>query len=103
LDIHAGLLKCAPSNFLVVDDETEVAVPVGLLRAAGRERDELVAHVDEGHAAAAAAQLELEDSPVELERLVDVAHLEGDVVQADEPWARHRLHPSLLDRVVSEC
>ena len=31
----------------------------------------------------------LEDAPVELERLLDVADLEGDVVQADEPGAAH--------------
>jgi hypothetical protein len=62
---------------------------VGLLRAAGRKGDEQVAHVDEGHAAAAAAQRELEDPPVELERLADIADLEGDVIQANQSWAWH--------------
>ena len=33
----------------------------------------------------APAQLELEELPVPGERLVDVAHLERDVVDADEP------------------
>jgi hypothetical protein len=63
-----------------------VAAVVGGLRAPGRERDELVAHVDERHARAAAAQLEVEDRAVEVERLVDVADFQGDVVQADGPW-----------------
>jgi hypothetical protein len=61
-----------------------VAVRVGRLRPPLRERDELVAHVHEGHAAGAAAELEVEDAPVEGERLLDVADLEGDVVDADE-------------------
>ena len=85
LDVDAGLLQSLPSRLLVVDDEPEVPVCVGLLRAAGRESDELVAHVDEGHPRAASpAELELEDAPVELERLLDVADLERNVVQADE-------------------
>jgi hypothetical protein len=92
LDVHAGLLQPAPSRLLVVDSETEVAMRIGRLRTARRERDELVAHVDEGHAAAAAAQLELEDSPVERERFFDVAHFERDVVEADEAWAGHDFH-----------
>ena len=70
-----------------------MAVRVGRLRPPLRERDELVAHVHEGHAAGAAAELELEDAPVELERLLDVADLEGDVVQADEPGAGHATSP----------
>ena len=50
------------------------------------ERDELVAQVDERHAAAAPAQLEVIDElPEELEHLVEVADLDGDVVDADEP------------------
>jgi hypothetical protein len=66
-----------------------VAVRVGRLRPPRRERDELVAHVQEGHAASAAAELEVEDLPVEGERLVDVTDLKGDVVDADEAWFTH--------------
>ena len=66
-----------------------MAVGVGRLRPPLRERDELIAHVHKGHAAGAATELEVEDAPVELERLLDVADLEGDVVQADEPGAAH--------------
>src|SRR5919197_2359430 len=89
LDVDARVLQSAARRLLVVDDEAEVPVRVGRLRAAGGERDELVAHVDEGHPAGAPAQLELEDAPVELERLLDIAHLERDVVQADEPSTCH--------------
>ena len=53
-----------------------------------RERDELVAEVDEGHARAAPAQLHVvEDPPEERDRLVDVADLDREVVDADE--SRH--------------
>jgi hypothetical protein len=47
-DLGTRLLERAPRRLLVVDDESELTVRVGLLRAALRERDELVAHVDEG-------------------------------------------------------
>ena len=62
---------------------------VDVRRRVARERDELVAHVDERHLRAdAAAQLELEEPPVPGERLVDVADLERDVVDPDEPGHR---------------
>ena len=73
-------------RLLVVDDEAEVPLAVDVRRWVARERDELVAHVDERHpGAGAAAQLELEELPVPLERLVDIADLERDVVDPDEP------------------
>ena len=49
----AGLLH-------VVHHQPEVALAVGRRLARGRDRQELVAHVDEGHAGHAAAQLEVE-------------------------------------------
>jgi hypothetical protein len=49
------------------------------------ERQELVAHVEEGHARHPAAQVELEDARVELERLLDIAHRDGDVVDPYHP------------------
>ena len=61
-----------------------MAVGVGLLAAALGQGDELVARVDEGHAGDAAAQAQLEDLAVEGQRLVEVADLEGDVVDADQ-------------------
>ena len=83
-DLGARLLERLAQRRAVVDDEAEVAVLVLGLRAAGGERDELIAHVDERHARAAAAQRELEQPAVEGERLVDVADLERDVVDADQ-------------------
>ena len=82
--VDARLEQRAARLLLVVDDEAEVPRAVRLLRAALHQRNELVAHVDERHPSPAASQLELEESSVELERLVDVADLERDVVDADE-------------------
>jgi hypothetical protein len=75
-DGHAGLVECGAHRLLVVDDQPEVAAFVGALLASGRQRDELVAHVDERHPRAVpAAQLDLEQASVPGERVVDVAHL----------------------------
>ena len=54
------------------------------LGAAGRERDELVAHVEERHGLAPTAQGEIEQAAVEGERFVEVADLERDVVDPDQ-------------------
>ena len=63
-----------------------MAVVVGGLTAWSAEREELVAHVDEGHVLPGApAKVELEQRPVPLERRVDVPDLERDVVDPDEP------------------
>ncbi len=62
-----------------------MALIVGTLLASLGERYELVADVDERHAAGAAAQPELEDPPVEGQRLLKVADLERDVVDPHEP------------------
>jgi hypothetical protein len=59
------------------------AVPT--TRAAGHERQELIADVDEGGAVRATTQRELEEPAVEGERLLDVSDLECDVIDADEP------------------
>ena len=59
------------------------------------ERDELVAEIDEGHAAAASAQLQIvHQLPEELEHRVEVPDLDGDVVDADEPGHPARLATS---------
>ena len=73
----------------VVDHEPEVAVVVRALAAALGEREELVARVQERHPAHAPAQLEVQPAPVELQRRVEVAHLERDVVDADQPRLCH--------------
>ena len=79
----------ASAASLVVDDEAEVPVVVGSLRAAFGQREELVAHADERHPRDARLHLDVEDAPVELERLVEVADLEGDMVDSDQPRLRH--------------
>jgi catechol 2,3-dioxygenase-like lactoylglutathione lyase family enzyme len=89
LDLGTRLFEGVAGRFFVVDDEAEVPLPVRRLRSAFRERDELVADVDERHARRATAQLEVEDPAVELERVVNALDLERDVVYADEP--RHAL------------
>ena len=49
------------------------------------ERDELVSQVDEPHPAAAPSQLNAIDEPAEeLEHLVDVPDLDGNMVDPDE-------------------
>ena len=68
----------------VVHDEPDVAVAVRLLRTSLAERDELVAGVDECHAAPAATERQLEDGAVELERSVEVVDFQCDVVEPDE-------------------
>ena len=67
----------------VVDDEPEVALAVGLPHGALGEREELVAQVDERHSAHPAAELQLEEAPVERQRLVERADLDGDVIDPD--------------------
>ena len=64
-----------------------MAGAVRTTRAALHEREELITDVDEGSAARATSQRELEEPAVEGERLLDVTDLECDVVDPDE--ARH--------------
>ena len=83
-DLEARALGVALHRLLVVDDEAEVAVVVGRLPASLADREELVAQVDERHPRHAPAQLEVEEPRVELQRLVEVADLERDVVDPDQ-------------------
>jgi uncharacterized cupin superfamily protein len=86
-DRRAGCLEGLPGDLQIVDDQADVALCVGRLHAACAEGEELVAHVDERHSRNAAAECYFEHPAVEVERLVDVAHLNGDVVDADEARA----------------
>ena len=61
-----------------------MALAIRVRRLFLHQREELVAHVDEGLGLAAPAQREAEDFSVEGERLLDVADLERDVIDADE-------------------
>jgi hypothetical protein len=65
-----------------------VALVVRPLAAPLGHGEELVAHVEERHPAHAAAQLELEQAPVQIERRVEVADLQRHVVDPDQgaPW-----------------
>jgi hypothetical protein len=87
--LDPGLGERGPDRVAVVDDEAEVASLVGTLAAALGHGQELVAEVEEGHAAHAAAQLEGEQPPVEVERGVEVCDLERDVVDADQTSRAH--------------
>src|SRR5712692_1974632 len=83
----------AADGVLVVDHQAEMTAVVGGLAAALLQREELIAQVDEGRAFALAAKLELEQAAVERQRLIDVADLERDMVEADGarfPWLGHR-------------
>jgi hypothetical protein len=64
-----------------------VPVSVGGGVLAFGERDELVARVYERHPGPTSPQLDVEEASVELERLLYVPDLEGDVVEPDEPGA----------------
>lgn len=56
-------------------------------RPAFGEGDELVAGVDERHPAPAPAQLYLEDAPVKVEGLLNIADHDSYVVEPDQPGA----------------
>ena len=81
--LHPHLGQGPAHERLVVDRDAEVPVVVRRLPTAFGEVDELVAEVDEGGVLAAAGDIELEEPSVEVERLVDVTDLQGDVVDAD--------------------
>src|SRR5262249_33392877 len=60
------------------------------------QRQELVAQIDERHGLALAAQFELEQATVKCQRLLDIADLEGDMVETDGArfsWLRHGALP----------
>ena len=72
----------------VIDDKADMAALDVLSCGPVHQRhvDELVAHVDEGVALALAAQGEIENPPIPVERLIDVADLDRDMIDADQPW-----------------
>src|SRR5205085_6103668 len=71
----------------VVDDKADMAAldPALLVIGHPRQVNELVAHVDEGAALVLAAQVEVENLAVPGQRLVDIADLDRDMVDADQP------------------
>src|SRR5262249_12927832 len=90
----------AAHRLLVVDHEAEMAAVVGRLLAALLQRDELIAQIDEGRGLALAAQLELEQPAIEGQRLLDIAHLERNMIEPDGarfPCFRHGSLRKLVD------
>src|SRR3954471_12941659 len=85
-DLHPGLLECSADSGLVIDHQAEVPGSVGSAGIDLRKRHELIAHVDEGHPRHAIDALDREDPSVELERFVDVPHLQGDMIDPHEAW-----------------
>src|SRR5215469_9026990 len=60
--------------------------PLVLVRGRGLHQvDELVAELDEGITRAFAAEREVKNLAVEIERLIDIADFERDMVDADKP------------------
>src|SRR5215211_1946993 len=86
-DLHPHLLERPPDHPPVVYHHPYVPVIVGGGVLSFDERDELVSCVYECHPGSASPQLDIEEAAVELERLIYVPYLEGDVVEPDEPRA----------------
>jgi hypothetical protein len=80
-----------PQDLTVIHDHPDVAAAIPVLRSGLREGYEPVGSVYKGHARAAAAQPEIEEPTVELQRLVDVDNLNCHVVEADGPGTAHVL------------
>src|SRR5215210_5496664 len=83
-DLYPHLLERPPDHPPVVYHHPDVPVFVGGAVLALGERDELVSCVYERHPGSASPQLDLEEASVELERLLYVPDLDGDVVEPDE-------------------
>jgi hypothetical protein len=78
-----SLLQGRAYGLLVIDHQSEVPAVIGRLPAALLKGEELVAEIDEGSVFALAAQLDVEQPTVEFQRLVDVADLDRNVIEAD--------------------
>src|ERR671925_2114814 len=72
-----------PSNRLpVIDDKTEMALVIRTLRLAETQLDELIAEIDEGVVIALAAQGKVEYRAIKLERSVQIADFQDDVIDS---------------------
>ena len=89
LRLDAGLGQRGAHGLAVIDHEAEVAALIGTLEAPFGDSQELVAEIQERHPWHASAELEGEQPAVEVERGVEVADLERDVVDADEAGGGH--------------
>src|SRR5262252_3743524 len=93
----------APHRVFVVDDQSEMTAAVGRLRAALLQREELVAQVDERRGLALAAQLELEQTAIKGQRLVDIADLQRDMVETHGARFACFWHGSLRQSSCASC
>ena len=79
---HAHRLECFPHERLVVDRDPEVAHRVGPAIGIPDEIDELVAEIDDRHVRRLFIDREVEETPVEFERLADVPDLDRHVIDS---------------------
>ena len=82
-------MPCLPElpshSFLIVDHQPDVPYRVGGLPTSCHEREELVAHVDEGRPRAdSATQIEGEEAPVPVKGLADVCDFERHVIDSHQ-------------------
>ena len=95
--LHARFREPATRRLLVVDDEPEVRF-LGA-RAALEQGEELVTQLEEGSTGDGAVHgRRLEEIGVERHSLIDVVHLQRDVIDADEPWSHRRAVPTIIGR-----
>jgi hypothetical protein len=78
--LDAEFVQCPLHRLAVVDDETEMALGIRHLGSTERELDELVAEIDERVVIALAAELEVENRAVKLQRFVQVVDFKDDVI-----------------------
>jgi hypothetical protein len=67
----ASSQKSAPGRLFIIDNKTEMAAIIRGLRATLLKGDELVTQIDEGHTITLATKLELEETAVKGQRLLD--------------------------------
>src|SRR5262249_339417 len=89
---NTSCLQRLAASLRVIPDETEVATIVCGLSATFLQGNKLIAKVDEGHGLSLATQLESEESAVERQRLVDVADLQRNMVEANDARFRGLSH-----------
>lgn len=81
-DFDTHLIEHPSHGFLVVDHQPEMPVLITRSVFDLRQGDELIAKIDERHRVAFATKGELQNLAVEFEGLVDIANLEGNMVDA---------------------
>ena len=84
-ELAAGLVDPGAHARAIIDGEPEMPPAVLVWRRRFHQVDELVAELDEGISRPFCALAEIKDLSIKFEGLRDVAHFEGDVVDADEP------------------